>query len=71
MCKFISNRRSDLDFNFEGNRRSDLGFNFESIINANCDFSPKVQLLKYSHYYATIDSLHVYVHVIHMLSNLH
>ena len=35
------------------------GFNCESIINANCDFSPKVQLLRRNYYYAMIDSVHV------------
>ena len=30
------------------------GFNCDSIINANCDFSPRVQLLEHN-YYAMID----------------
>ena len=42
------------------------GFNCESLINANCDFSLKAQLLEHNYYYAMINS----VHVTHMLTLL-
>ena len=42
------------------------GFNCESIINANCDFSPRAQLLKCTYYYAMIDSVHV-THILMLL----
>ena len=35
-----------------------LGFNCESIMNVNCNFSPKAQLLECNYYYAMIDSAH-------------
>ena len=43
------------------------GFNCESLINANCDFSLKVQLLEHNYYYAMIDSVHV-THVLMLLA---
>ena len=42
------------------------GFNCESIINVNCYFSPKAQLLQHNYYYQMIDSVHV-THVLTLL----
>ena len=42
------------------------GFNCESIINANCDFSWRAQLLERNYYYAMIGSVHV-THVLMLL----
>ena len=38
-----------------------LGFICVSIINANCDFSPRAQLLERNYYHTMIDSMHVTV----------
>ena len=42
------------------------GFNCESLINANCDFSLRSQLLECNYYYVMIDSVHV-AHVLTLL----